>query len=114
MQRGSAVVNLPANVKAYAGRVVEAMAAGRPVISWEVPHRPRTRALFEDGEEILLYPRSEPAQLADHIRRILSEPEFSARVVENARRKVRQFHTVEHRVGQFLEWISTGTEPVYS
>ena len=37
LKQGCAVVNLPSFLKGYAGRVVEGMAAGRPVISWEVP-----------------------------------------------------------------------------
>ncbi len=113
MEEGCAVVNLPAHVKAYAGRVVEAMAAGRPVLSWAIPERPRTAALFRDGEEILLFPRSQPAVLAAHIERLLAEPEYAAGLVRAARRKVREFHTMERRVGQILRWIETGEEPVY-
>jgi len=112
MQTGVAVINLPSMVKAYASRVVEAMAVECPVISWEIPDRPRTKMLFEDGNEILLY--QEPGQLADHIQHILKEPGFGQRVGANALRKVRQFHTMEKRVGQMLSWIEKGEAPVYS
>ena len=108
----SAIINLPSYVKAYAGRVVEGMAAGRPVVSWEIPDRPRNKALFEDGKEILLY--SDPSQFASHIQRVVAEPELGRRIADDARRKVLRFHTMEERVRQILDWVETGRVPVYS
>jgi hypothetical protein len=113
LQNGSAVVNLPHLAKTYAGRVVEGMAAGRPVISWEVPNRPRNRALFENGAEILLFNHNDPEQLAEHIRHIQREPAFGERVAENARQKISRLHTLEHRVAQILDWTTTGREPTF-
>jgi radical SAM superfamily enzyme YgiQ (UPF0313 family)/SAM-dependent methyltransferase len=114
LRDGIAVVNLPTFVSAYAGRVLEGMAAGRPVISWEIPDRPRNRALFEDGEEILLFPEDGPGILADHIARLRSDPALAEKIASNARRKLFRFHTMEKRVRQILDWIETGREPVYS
>ncbi|MBI3611408.1 MAG: glycosyltransferase family 1 protein [Nitrospirae bacterium] len=113
LQTGSAVVNLPHFVKSYAGRVVEGMAAGRPVISWEIPDRPQNRALFEDGKEILLFDKNDPAQLAVQIRRLLSDSDFGRRIAMNARRKLKQFHAIEKRVRQILDWVATGDKPTY-
>ncbi|MDI6761905.1 MAG: glycosyltransferase [Thermodesulfobacteriota bacterium] len=113
LQTGCAVVNLPHYVKSYAGRVFEAMAAGRPVISWEVPNRPRNKALFDDGREILLFNKKDPSQLASHIQRLQNEPDFSRVIAENASRKLRRFHTIENRIRQVLDWIETGKEPDY-
>jgi hypothetical protein len=107
---GAAIVNLPAYVKAYAGRVIEGMAAGRPVISWSVPDRPRNAALFRDGEEILLYSGDDPVQLASQIERVLAEPDFRRWMTANARAKVLRLHTTEKRVSEVLEWIR-GEEP---
>ena len=104
LQIGCAVVNLPQFGRAYAGRVVEGMAAGRPVIAWEIPDRPRTKALFEDGKEILLY--SDPEQLAEHIRRIKSDPGFARKIAANARMKVESLHTTEIYVREVFEWAS--------
>ena len=112
MQEGVAVINLPSQVKGYASRVVEAMAVGCPVIAWEIPDRPGTKALFEDGKEILLY--QEPDQLAEHVQHILTDPGFGQRMAANALCKVRQCHTMEKRVGQILRWIEKGEAPVYS
>jgi glycosyltransferase involved in cell wall biosynthesis/2-polyprenyl-3-methyl-5-hydroxy-6-metoxy-1,4-benzoquinol methylase len=111
LQTGCAIVNLPHLFKAYAGRVVEAMSVGRPVISWEIPNRPRNRSLFEDGKEILLFDESKPEQLANHIRRLQNDTDFACRIADNALQKVRKFHTVEKRIQQVLEWIETGAEP---
>ena len=55
MQLTCASVNLPSAVKAYAGRVCEAMSAGVPVLSWKIPERPQNEALFEHGKEILYF-----------------------------------------------------------
>jgi len=114
LQNGCAVICLPHYVKTYTGRVVEGMAAHMPVITPDIPDRPRNRALFEDGVEILLYPENDPIYLANHIRRILSDPGFSQRIVEKACRKINNFHTCEKRVQQILNWVETGEEPVYA
>jgi hypothetical protein len=113
LQTGCAVVNLPHFVKTYAGRVVEGMAAGRPVISWDIPDRPRNRGLFEHGREILLFSKENPLELAEHIRRLQYEPVFARQLVEKAQRKVKQLHTLEKRVQHILRWLETGDEPDY-
>ncbi len=108
---GAVVVNLPHLVKAYPGRVVEAMAVGRPVVSWRIPDRPRSESLFVEGEEILLF--SEPAQLVEHLHRLLKDAAFARRIARNAQEKLRRSHTTEIRVRQILNWIATGKDPVY-
>lgn len=110
---GSAVVNLPSFFQGYAGRVYEGIAAGRPVISWEIPNRPKTQALFENGKEILLFEHDNPAKLAEYIRQITEAPVFTEQVASNARTKLKKFHTIELRVRQILEWIATENEPIY-
>jgi glycosyltransferase involved in cell wall biosynthesis/SAM-dependent methyltransferase len=89
------------------------MAAGRPVISWEIPDRPRNKTLFEDGKEIVLFDKSNPQQLANHIRHIQNNPDFARHLATSALTKVRKFHTIENRVRQILSWIDTDTEPVF-
>jgi hypothetical protein len=109
LRLGSAVVNLPHMVKAYAGRVYEGIAAGRPILSWDIPNRPRNRALWDDGEELLLFDGDSAEQLADHIHRLHREPELGARVANNALQKFRRLHTTEHRVRQILDWTENGS-----
>lgn len=99
----TAAVALPTLVKAYSPRVVEAMAAGRPVIAWEVPDRPLNRALFEEGEEILFY--RDAAGLARRLRAVAADRSLTEAIVARARAKVRALHTVEKRAGDLLRWI---------
>ncbi len=111
MGKGCAVVNLPHLVKTYAGRVVEAMAAGVPVISWEIPDRPRNKALFTDGTEILLFSKNNPVQLIDDIKKIIADPPFAESLARNAHKKILERHTIEKRVEQILKWIYKGEYP---
>lgn len=110
---GGAIVNLPHLVKGYAGRVSEGMAAGRPVVSWEVPDRPRNRALFEHKKEILLFDGAQPEQLAGLLRRVITGRATADRIAAAAREKIRAYHTIEHRTAQVLKWIDSGEEPKY-
>lgn len=104
------VVNLPHIVKAYPSRVVEAMAAGRPVVAWDVPGRPRNRALFTEGEEILFYDKERPQTLVDAIRKLQADVGLAARLARAARLKVLGRHTLEKRIGQVLGWVESGRE----
>ena len=114
MAEGSAVINFPSFGKTYTGRVYEGMGAGRPVITAKLEDRPVLESLFEDGKDILLYPKDTPSRLAEQIKRILREPEFGRGIAMNARDKLLRFHTTEKRVGQILHWIATGQEPCYT
>ncbi|MBS0182814.1 MAG: glycosyltransferase [Nitrospira sp.] len=104
----SAIVNLPSLFQSYAGRVVEAMAAGRPVISWKIPNRPRTQELFKDGQEILLYPKDHPAALKEHVERIARDSDYARNIATAARAELLRSHTAEARARQWLDWIETG------
>jgi Tfp pilus assembly protein PilF len=111
LQQGSAVVNLASLFQGYAGRVFEAMAAGRPVISWEVENRPLTRSLFESEKEILLFSKSSPSELAEQIRRVQNDSGLARRLAENAQQRLKQLHTLEWRITQILDWITYGEQP---
>jgi glycosyltransferase involved in cell wall biosynthesis/Flp pilus assembly protein TadD len=112
LQAGYASVNLPSVYKGYAGRVVESMAAGRPVVSW-APPRARTRALFTPDKEILLFDRKSPVELHKQIDRLQKDPVFARTLAEAGREKVRRYHTAEVRVRQILDWIEHDTQPDY-
>jgi glycosyltransferase involved in cell wall biosynthesis len=114
LQQGTAVVNLPSFFQGFPGRIYEAMAAGKPVISCTVPDRPRTNALFTDEQDILLYDPESPEHLAHQIRRIQSDKSLAARLVSNAGQKIRSLHTAELRVAQILRWLENGIEPDFS
>jgi glycosyltransferase involved in cell wall biosynthesis/SAM-dependent methyltransferase len=113
LPKACAQINLPSFVKAYASRVIESMAAGCPVISWEVPNRPRNRNLFREGEEILFFRRDKPAELAAHIRHLQEEPEWARQLAARANAKIATFHSIEKRIRQVLDWAATGLQPDY-
>jgi tetratricopeptide (TPR) repeat protein len=112
LRAGYATVNLPSVYKGYAGRVVESMAAGRPVISW-TPPRARTCALFAPEQEILLFDRKKPEELHRQIDRLQKDPAFAQSLAERAREKVLRCHTAEVRVRQILDWVEHDTQPDY-
>ena len=76
---GSASVNLPSLFKGYSGRVVESMAAGVPVVSWDAPHRPANRSLFAPDREIRLFERNDAETLAGHLRDLAPTPQWRSR-----------------------------------
>ncbi len=108
-----AVVNLPSLAKFYGGRVMEAMAAGRPVISWDIPGHPKNRGLFEPEQDLLLFPPDDPQALAGQIDRILHDRIFAASLAQRAQGKIKRYHTAERRLQGTLEWIHTGQTPDY-
>lgn len=107
------IVNLPGLTRCFGGRVYEAMAAGRPVISWRIPDRPRVNALFEDEREILLFAHDDPGALAQQIDRILTDRQFAKTIGAQGQRKLLAFHTAERRMKDILQWLDTGKEPDY-
>lgn len=111
LREGAAVVSLPSLCKCYPSRVVEGLAAGRPVVAGLVENRPRNLDLFRDGEEILLFRRGDPAGLAAQLRRVLDDPAWAARIAARGYELVRRHHTLEHRLRQVLNWIATGEAP---
>ena len=108
-----ATVNLTSFVKTYAGRVVESMAIGQPVVSWRIPAHPQTARLFRDGEHILFFENDDPDRLAESLQRLRSEPGLAQRIGERCLVNARTHHTSEHRVAQILEWTQTGITPRY-
>ncbi len=108
-----AIVNLPSLAKFYGGRVMEGMAAGRPVISWHVPSHPHNLALFEPDKEILLFNPDDPTSLAAQIDRLRRDPKYAASVACNGQDRVRRYHTAERRLRETLCWLRDGIEPSY-
>lgn len=114
LQEAGPVVNLPSFVNSFAGRVFEAMAAGRPVVSWEMVERPRTLELFRRDEEIRFFAKDDAASLVQELRELEMDPDRGRRQAEQAQLIVKRDHTVEQRVAQILAWIREGTVPDYA
>ena len=109
LRLGMACVNLPTLVKAFSGRVIEAMAAAVPSLSWLPPDRPECARLFSDGEDVLLFDSIE--DLAEQITALRAQPEFRHKLVRQARTGLRQHHTSSIRCRQYSRWIDSAEIP---
>jgi hypothetical protein len=102
----SIVLNLPSIVRAYPGRVTEAMSVGSVVISNLISDRPQNQTLFEDKKEILIYNSENIREFISSIKFILKNDELRRKISNNAFNCIKKSHTVEIRVSQVLEWLS--------
>lgn len=109
----AAIVNLPSLAKFYGGRVYEGMAAGRPVLTYQVPGHPCNNSLFVEGEEVLCFVPDEPESLHTCLDRVLHDRALAQRIAANAQRKMRRYHTSERRLADTLRWIESGERPDY-
>ncbi|EYF08404.1 glycosyltransferase family 4 protein [Chondromyces apiculatus] len=60
-------------------KVLEYMALGRPTVTIDIP---RMRALFQPGEQVLLYPAEDVAALGAQLRALIEDPALARRVGE--------------------------------
>ena len=97
---GLDVVALPSWTEGLPMVLLEAMAAGRPVVATPVGGTPE---LVVDGETGLLVPPRDPGALAAALRRILDDRELAARLGEAGRRRVRERFTLEAMTRRVLE-----------
>ncbi|MCC6141056.1 MAG: glycosyltransferase [Nitrospira sp.] len=109
----AAIVNLPSLAKFYGGRVLEGMAAGRPIVTWAISNRPRNAQLFEEGVEILTFSKDDPAVLAGMLERLVQDQPLADRIARAAQAKIQRYHTAEIRIRQTLDWIDSGRQPDY-
>jgi len=75
--QGVDVVVMPSHSEGFSLVVLEAMAAGVPVIASALPHMSE---LISDGENGFLYPPGDPASLAAIISRLHAEPRLTSEV----------------------------------
>jgi glycosyltransferase involved in cell wall biosynthesis len=75
--------------------ILEAMAAGKPVIASAIGGNDE---VITHGENGLLVPKSDPAALADAIRAVLSDPALARRLAEAGRARVYRDFSVEAMV----------------
>ena len=82
---GAAVAVLPSRYEELGTALVEAMAAGRPVVASAVGGIPE---LVRDGVDGLLVPPGEPVALATAVRALLADPQLAARLGSHGRDRV--------------------------
>ena len=101
LSKGVATVALPSMVQTYSGRVIEGMAAGRPVIAQRIPDHPD---VFADELELLHYASAE--ELGEQIARLKREPSRASTIATLARKNLLANHTVERRTAEILRFVT--------
>ncbi len=75
--------------------ILEAMAAGRPVVASDVGG---VRDVVQEGETGLLVPPADPAALAGAIVRLARSPDLASSMADRARARVRELFTLDRMV----------------
>jgi glycosyltransferase involved in cell wall biosynthesis len=92
LMRQAEVVWSPGRVDTGRQVVLEAMAAGKPVVASRFPG---LAELITDGETGMLVPAEDQPMLARATHQLLNDPDLRARMGESARRRVREQHRPE-------------------
>lgn len=88
LRRASAFA-LSSVIESFPTVLLEAMAAGVPVVAFDCPEGPR-EILTSEASGLLVPPR-DPVALAEGLRRVLSDPALAARLTEGGRRRAQDF-----------------------
>jgi glycosyltransferase involved in cell wall biosynthesis len=92
------VVDHAGNVDGLPNALLEALAAGRPVVASRVAGMPD---VIEDGRNGLLVPQKDPAALAEALRRLQREPDTRRALAGEARRRAERDLTWEAAARRF-------------
>ncbi|HEX4349537.1 MAG TPA: glycosyltransferase, partial [Verrucomicrobiae bacterium] len=98
------VVGLPSLSPTMVVRPFEAMLSGCVFLQNRVEGE-RSSQLFKDGEHLVLYDASKPAELVQKINELIAQPARAKQIAENGRREVLARHTIGHRVAELLPWL---------
>lgn len=99
----SAIFALPSLVESLPNSMIEAMAAGRPVVVTPVGGIP---GVIRDGENGLIIPPRDPERLAEALGRLLSDPGLRDRLGRAARADARVGFTPEAAAERLLDLIA--------
>jgi glycosyltransferase involved in cell wall biosynthesis len=101
------VFALPSHSEGSPNALLEAMAAGVPIVACKVGGVPET---VEDGSSALLVPPANPAALASALARVLEDSTLAARLVSNASERLTTRFSPESRYQTLLEVYRTVRE----
>lgn len=88
----------PSHEEGFSNAILEAMAAGRPVVACNVGGNPEA---IEDGETGLLVPLRRSEALAEAMVRLLRDPELRRAMEEKGRERATERFSVERMVREF-------------
>jgi glycosyltransferase involved in cell wall biosynthesis len=94
------VLVLPSHSEGSPNALLEAMAAGVPIVACKVGGVPET---VEDSSSALLVPPANPAAMANALARVLEDPALAARLVSNASERLVMRFSPESRYRALLE-----------
>ena len=95
---------LPSRSEAFPNAVLEAMAAGLPIVASATGG---ILELISDGQTGLLAPPGDPAALAERLCRVLADTAFAARLGEAARLEAHARYSFDRMVGAFEQLYVT-------
>jgi glycosyltransferase involved in cell wall biosynthesis len=95
---GSDMFVLSSRSEAFPNGVLEAMAAGLPVIATKVGG---LRELIDHGRTGLLVPPDDPRRLADALLMLIDDPNLASGLARCARRHVEERYSLAHMVARF-------------
>ena len=95
---------LPSRMEAFPNAVLEAMAAGLPVVASDAGGIPE---LVDDGRTGLLAPVGDPVALADRICQLIADPDAAARLGAAARLQVGNRYSFDRMVAAFEALYTT-------
>jgi glycosyltransferase involved in cell wall biosynthesis len=98
---------LPSRSEAFPNAVIEAMAAGLPVIATDVGGIPE---IIRTGENGLLVPPGDPEALAHAIVGLMDQPGLAADLGRAARIDVERYYTLDRMVAAFEHLYLTEIE----
>jgi len=96
--RDAELLVLPSEAEGFGLVLIEAMAAGVPVVATEAPG---IRDVVQDGETGLLVPVGAPAALAEAIRRVLEDSALRERLIQAAFADVRRRFTWDAAIAEY-------------
>lgn len=90
--RGASVFVLPSRSEGFSNAIVEAMAAGLPVVATDVGGNAEA---VEDGVSGYIVPAEDAAALAAGVARLLGDPELASRMGAAGKRRAQELFTTE-------------------
>jgi len=102
------VFALPSLSEGISNALLEAMAAGRPIVATDVGGNPE---LIRDCENGLLVPAADPEALARAIARLIADPSFAAELAATARKRAQEDFSIEAMVQRHEELYEQALRP---
>ena len=107
---GTDLLVIAADEEPFGRTVIEAMAAGVPVVSTKCGG---PEEIILDGITGLLVPPNNPSKMAHAIERILSNPEFSQSLVNASKKRFNQMFTLQVYADNMQSELELATEAYY-